>query len=157
MNLFNEINKNNSFSSPPVLRTCTSCCPFDAKSLPHPQLNYSSNLNNGITTTNLDACCLSKLQVDCRIKCRKKKKKKRYDSIYSSLNTKRSISSSSQLSNHRKRKKFGSGTNTNSHYDFDDNTETSSTLSTSSNSEITQQSFSSGRQPAYHKSPASMR
>jgi hypothetical protein len=154
MNLFS------SKESSAVLRTCTSCCPFDAKNLRHPQFNYSSSnqtnsKENGMIT-NSDACCLSKLQVDCHIQCRKKKKKhkkkKRYNSIHSVQSTKRSISSSSQLSPNIKRKKFGSSTNTNSHYiqnyDFDSQTSSSSSLSTSSTSdesEITQQSFSSNR------------
>ena len=161
MNLFNE-NKNNSYlfsskESSAVLRTCTSCCPFDAKNLPHPQFNYSSS-----NQTNADACCLSKLQVDCHIQCRKKKKKhkkmmknKGYDSIQSVQSTKRSISSSNQLSPNMKRKKLGSSTNTNSHYidNYDLQSSSTSSLSTSSTSDasyITQQSFSSNRY--YNKS-----
>jgi len=158
--------RNNSYLIPSkrpstTLRTCTSCCPFDAKNLLHPQFNYSSAnqkdiKENGIIT-NSDACCLSTLQVDCHIQCPKKKKKKkyekmmknkRYDSVHSSQNTKRSISSSSQLSPNQKRKKFSSSTNVNSHYthNYDCDSQTSSSLSTSSNtdgSEITEQSYSS--------------
>jgi hypothetical protein len=152
MNLFNEkMNINNKTNSPKnsftAIRTCTSCCPYDAKNVPHPQLNYFSanqiDTNVNEITSNSNACCLSKLRVDCRVQCHKKKNK-RYDSIHSSRSTKRSIaSSSSLLSPHRKRKKFGSSTNTNSHnYDFDTQTSSSLSLSTSE-SEVSQQSFSS--------------
>jgi len=170
--------RNNSYLIPSkrpstTLRTCTSCCPFDAKNLLHPQFNYSSAnqkdiKENGIIT-NSDACCLSKLQVDCHIQCHKKKKKKkyekmmktkRYDSIHSSQSTKRSISSSSQLSPNQKRKKFSSSTNINSHYthNYDCDSQTSSSLSTSNESEITEQSYSSNesiREYRYNNKSAS--
>jgi hypothetical protein len=143
-----------------TLRTCTSCCPFNAKNLLHPQFNQIDIKENGIIT-NSDACCLSKLQVDCHIQCHKKKKKKmktkRYDSIYSSQSTKRSISSSSQLSPNQKRKKFSSSTNINSHYthNYDCDSQTSSSLS---ESEITEQSYSSNesiREYRYNNKSAS--
>jgi hypothetical protein len=167
-------NRNSSYlissqRSSAALRTCTSCCPFDIKNLPHPQFNYSSvnqlvTKENGIIT-NADACCLSKLQVDCRIQCQKKKKKKktkRYDSRHSSQSTKRSISSSSQLSPNQKRKKFDSSTNTNSHYphNYDYDTQTSSSsFSISNESEITERSYSSDeskREYRYNKSASTI-
>ncbi len=135
-------NRNNSYlfsskKSTPALRTCTSCCPFDTQNLPHPQFNYSSikqiDMNGNRIITNTDACCLTKLQVDCRIQCQKKKKKhkknKRYDSIHSSLSTKRSISSSSS-SSIQQRKKF---TNTNSHFIHTYDSQTSSSASSNTN------------------------
>lgn len=147
------------------LRACTPLCPFDAKNLPHPQFIYPSihstdRKENGIIT-NSDACCLSKLQVDCRIQCHKRKKKydkmkknKRYNSRHSSQSTKQSISSSSsssQLSPNQKRKKFDSNTNVNSHYtyDYDCHTQTSSSSylisSNTSESDIAERSYSSNK------------
>ena len=96
MNCFNE-NKNNSslFSSNKSLtnhRTCTSCCPYDAKNILHPKFNnfpsHDTNVNeNGLIKTS-DTCCLSKLQVDCRIQCYKKKRNQSYDDMISRSYTK---------------------------------------------------------------------
>ncbi|CAF3954181.1 unnamed protein product [Rotaria magnacalcarata] len=165
MSWFNK-NKNNSslfFSNKPLTnhRTCTSCCPYDAENLLHPKFNnflsHDTDVKENGFKKNSDTCCLSKLQVDCRIQCYKKKKNhekmmntKIYDSINSTPNIKRSISSSSgRLSSIQKRKRFDSTTNTNSHYirnyDFDDQASSSSlsTLSNINESEITEQTFSS--------------
>ena len=119
-----NVNRNNSYlisshGSSALVRTCTNCCPFDRENLPHPFFNYSSMKNS-------DACCLSKLQVECRIQ-RPKKKKKRH---HSSLSIQRSISSSNP-----KRKKFD-----------DSHTNISSSSSNSTNiSSRSEQSFSSNQ------------
>ena len=135
MNLFNEINnKSNSYllsskGSSAAFRTCTPCCPFDTKNLPHPQINQS-NTNVNEITSNSDACCLSKLQVDCRIQ-RHKKKNKRYDSIHSFRSTKRN--------------RFGSNSHYMHNYDL--------TSSSSSSNESEQ----SEREYRYHNKSASLR
>lgn len=131
------MNENNIHSK--AFRTCTPCCPFDMENLPHPRMDLSSmnmfdmqQLNG--TVRNSDVCCLSRLQVDCRIQCPKKKKKskknKRLNSTHSYLNTKRSISSAKSVNN-----------------DFD--ASSSSSLSVSSlnttASNLSQQSYSSNK------------
>ena len=86
-----------------AFRTCTPCCPFDTNNLPHPHIDIQQQKG---AIVNSDVCCLSRLQVDCRIQYPKKKKlkkKKRLNSIHSYLSVKRkkfdsSPSSSTSLS-----------------------------------------------------------
>ena len=131
----NENRNNSSKRSSALVRTCTNCCPYDAKNLPHPFFNYSS-IDELMINQKTDTCCLSKLQVECHIQ-HPKKKRKRYQS---SLNIKRSISSANQFIPHRKRKRF--------HSDDKSDTQISSpSLSLSSNStnasSLSEQSFTS--------------
>jgi hypothetical protein len=137
-------NRKNSYliSSKESIGACTSCCPFDAKNIAHPYLNYYPSMNRTGIMNNSDACCLSKLQVDCRIQCPKKKKKKKTKQYYSS----QSISSASnQLSPNPKRKKISS-TNSN------DSQTSSSSLSISSNTNTSEQSLFSKNSTYYQKS-----
>ena len=119
------MNENRKNSSIGVLQTCTSCCPFDAKKIPHPYFNART----------VDACCLSKLQVDCRIQCPKKKKKK--NKQYSSASSLSIQSVSSASSPNPKRKKISSN-------DFDSQT-SSLSLSVPSNTNVSQQSVFSNQ------------
>ena len=142
MNFFNDLNKSKSVllsskEAPSGFRTCTPCCPFDTRNLPHPQ--YPSTAILPSETVNNEACCLSKLRVNCRIRCEKKKRKwakdKRYDSTHSSPSVKRSLSSSSATSEKRKRNRIRSSTNSNNHhYDSIDHRSTSSSSSASTTS-----------------------
>jgi hypothetical protein len=154
----NENRKNSSSKgSTGVLRTCTACCPFDTKNIPHPYFNYSSMNRTDIQGN--DACCLSKLQVDCRIQCPKKKKKKNKQ-YYSSQSIQRSISSSSssQLSPNPKRKKISSTNSTKGNYIFNDDFDTQTSSSSSSNTNTSEQSLSSNqskKNSKYHQKSAS--
>lgn len=124
-------NRNNSFRrSSALVRTCTNCCPYDTKNLPHPLFNYSS-IDELMMNQKTDTCCLSKLQVECHIQ-HPKKKRKRYQS---SLSIKRSISSANQFIPHRKRKRF--------HSDDKSDTQISSPSSSTNASSLSEQSFSS--------------